>query len=93
MKVKHNDILIRNSEILTTDIENEIGLMNIQKGYYYTLNMTGKDVWDYIDGQKSVGDIVGHLLEKYEIEKTRCQKEVSELIEIMYLNGLVKIQN
>lgn len=93
MMIKNNTIISINPEILTTLVDDELGMMNIEKGFYYTLNSVGKHIWSLLEDHISVKDLVSKLLMTYEVNEKKCYEEVVELLEILSVNGLIKINN
>ena len=51
------------------------------RGEYDILNKVGTRVWELIDGQRSVEEIVTIICDEYEVEPARADADVRELIE------------
>lgn len=88
-----NTVIVKSEKVLTTEIDDELGLMNIDKGLYFTLNHTGKRIWELIETDISIKDLTKKLIEEYTIGYEECIKEVSELLDIMKNNNLVDIKS
>lgn len=86
-----NDIIKVNNEILTTEIDDEIGMMNIKHGLYYTLNPVGKNIWSYLSNGIVVEDLINKLVDEYDVSKRTCSLDVLELIKLLKDNGLIEI--
>ncbi len=78
-------------EIPTTVIDNELGMMSIEKGQYYSLDEIGKEIWNLMESPIEMKKIVETLLCDYDIDKDVCFNDVRELIEELYQNDLIKI--
>ncbi len=46
----------------------------------YTLDSVGADIWNLIDGERSVGDILGVLVGEYEVEEEVLARDLDEFI-------------
>lgn len=80
-----------NSSILTTEVDDELGMMSIEKGSYYTLNPVGKEVWKLLANAVSLEEIVGELMKDYSVSREECYNDISSLLEDFKKNGLVDI--
>lgn len=85
-------ILFRNESIPSTDIDGEVGLMNISTGKYYALNLVGSDIWNNLSKPTSFGDLVSSLTAEYEIDKDTCESQVKEFVERLIREGIVLIK-
>jgi len=71
------------------DLEGEIVILNCVSGVYFGLNSVGGTVWNYIQSERSVEEIVLHLLAQYKVDRARCESEVFTLLKKMADQGLV----
>lgn len=46
----------------------------------YTLDTVGADIWNLIDGKRTVGDILGVLLGEYDVEEGVLARDLEEFI-------------
>lgn len=53
------------------------------------INPTGVAVWNLIDGQKGVEEIVEGINEKFSEVSTSAEKEISDFIDELYKNGFI----
>jgi len=81
--------VFQNKEIPTALIDNELGLMNVDKGKYYSLDEIGIEIWNLIENSIKVSNIVDELLKEYDIEKKQCEEDVLELINELYKQELI----
>lgn len=92
MDITRESIIKVNDEILTTTIDNELGMMNINKGFYYTLNPIGKHIWDMMGEKLVVKDLIESLSHSYNVDEDVCFNDVQEWLKIMSTNGLVEVK-
>ena len=70
----------RREDIDVTEFNNEKVMMDIENGKYYALNEVGALIWDLIEEKIIVSNIINKLLEEYDIDNTRCTKEVLDYL-------------
>lgn len=86
-KVKREDIYAPSDEIVARDIEGELIIVPLTAGIgdmedeLFTLNDSGRAIWEKLDGNKSVDDIISELSEQYEAEPGEIGKDVTGLLE------------
>ncbi len=86
-KVKLDVAYALSDEIVAREIEGELIIVPIGAGIgemedeLFTLNETGKAVWDKLDGKKSLKDVVEKLSVKYKASSREIEKDVIILVE------------
>jgi 4-diphosphocytidyl-2C-methyl-D-erythritol kinase len=70
-------------------IDDEIVLMRIDTGEFYSLSGSGAEVWRLIDDQRSEADIVKMLEASFTAPTAVIAKDVTELIRELAGMGLV----
>jgi methyltransferase-like protein len=83
-----NSILSHSPSIVTRKTGNEYVLVPIANNIadmnsVFILNETGAFIWELIDGERSVGDIIKALTDEYETDIVTATKDLSEFIEKM----------
>jgi hypothetical protein len=92
-RIRNSTRIVRKSNHLSSNIDNEVVILNIQKGEYNGLNEVGTDIWNEIESPILIEDLVSVLMEKYQVEKQDCTSDVIEFVEELIENGLVDIIN
>jgi hypothetical protein len=73
-------------DVVAREIEGEIIIVPLVAGIgdmedeLYTLNETGKDIWDRLDGQRSLRAVVKDLSAEYEAPAGEIQADVLGLV-------------
>jgi methyltransferase-like protein len=78
-------ILSHSSSVVTRKTGNEYVLVPVTDNIadmdsVYTLNETGAFIWEQIDGEKTVEEIIEAVTEEYETDKTTAERDVIEFI-------------
>jgi hypothetical protein len=66
-------------------------MMNIEKGKYYGMNKTGNLIWDLLDDEKSIDDLVTELSAKFSLTKEKCESDVIPFIDKMVAENILII--
>jgi len=77
--VPSNDIVARNieGEIIIVPLAADIGDTDDE---LYTLNETGQAIWERLDGQRSLKDVVADLAAQYEAPEGEIKQDVLGLV-------------
>ncbi len=90
MELKINSIISQVDSIDSTEIDGEKVMMDIENGKYLALNSVGTRIWDLIESQISISEIVHKLLSEYDIDKETCEiktiKFITELSNLKIIN-------
>lgn len=71
---------INKDKIASRIINGEVVLLNLDSGFYYSLNKTGSEIWQYLQEGKSVEEIQALLMKKYESQSGDLRKDILALI-------------
>jgi len=85
----------KSSELTTRDIAGETLIVPItgrvgDLDSIYTLNEVGSRVWQLIDDQVKVKQIVESVSEEFEVEREDAERDVIELINSLAEAGLIR---
>jgi hypothetical protein len=84
------DILLRSSGIVWSDLDGDTVLLDAEAGTYYTLNEVAASVWDKIDGKRAIGEILELMLEEYDVDQLTLEKDLEGLVADLEDKGLVE---
>lgn len=86
---------VKTDDIISREIAGETILVPV-KGKMadmqriYTLNPVARHIWMNIDGAKTIGAIRDEILENFDVEKVRLEKDVREFIEELFGENLIR---
>lgn len=84
--VTPESICAPSEDIVAREIEGEIIIVPLTSGIgdmedeLYTLNETGKAIWDRLDGKKSIMSIIDELVTEYDMRRDEIEKDVIGLV-------------
>ena len=82
--------LKRDEKVTWRTLERDCILLHLTSGFYYTLNDVGRFLWESFDGERKLQDIYEEMLEQYEVDPETARKDMSELIDDLMQEGLLK---
>lgn len=82
---------VRKNQIEAAVIGDELGLLNIETGKYYLFDSIATDVWNLLETNKSLNEIVNELLCSYDVGKEECERDVKKLLHQLTDSDLLAI--
>lgn len=83
------EVYIRNSLTISGRLNDELVMMDIDKGNYFSLNPVATRIWDLLEKSMSINNLCGQLTEEYDVDSEQCQSDVKEYLDEMVKLGLV----
>jgi hypothetical protein len=86
MKIAADAVYKPSDDVVAREIEGEIIIVPLVAGIgdmedeLFTLNDTGKAIWDKLDGQRSLADVVIELSPEFEAEDGAIERDVLGLV-------------
>ena len=74
-------------QLNVTDLSGEKVMIDFETGKYFLIKGVGNDIWDMIQSDITVGDIISKLIEEYDVSEAECESSVMD-----FLNKLVEFQ-
>jgi hypothetical protein len=81
----------RSKKITWRVVEEDSVLLNLDTGYYYTLNEVGRFLWESLDGTKKLSAIHKEILDHYDVDPETAKNDILELIDDLLKEGLAEI--
>jgi len=79
-----NLLFQRKTDILSTVLDSETVILNINSGVYNSLNEIGTRIWQRLDNPISFKDIKKDILENYDTDENHCTNDL-----VVFLNELL----
>ncbi len=93
MSITTDKIVCQIDDILASDIDDEKVMMSIEKGRYYGLDPVGSRVWEMIETPIRISDLIGMLLQKYDVNRETCERDVLAFLGELHESGLVRVED
>jgi hypothetical protein len=86
-----DSIVVAAPEQVSCALGDESVILNLKNSVYYGVNPVGASVWKLLQQQRSVAELRDAVLDEYEVESERCERELLELLEKMRSEGLIQV--
>jgi hypothetical protein len=64
-------------------------LVDLESGYYFSLNTTGQYIWGQIDGARNIREIARRVVDRFDIDEETALRDCLELAGRLREQGLV----
>lgn len=75
--------------ISETAIDDEIVVMSLDSGDFFSLTGTGRAIWQLIDGQRDRQALIGAVAAEYATDRAAIAEDVGDFLAEMRLAGLI----
>lgn len=82
-------LIARCDDLVFSEVDGEITMMNVESGRYYGLTRVGSAIWGLLDAPRHGHEICGRLMHEYRVDRDRCEGEVLSFLRRLYDEGLV----
>ena len=82
-------VLVRNPEVVEAEVDGQRVLMSPKDFSYFGLVDTGALVWDRIDGQTTLGDLVSSLAAEFGEDPATVRADVTDFVSALESSGLL----
>ena len=91
-------VCLPSEDVVAREIEGDMIIVPLVAGIgdsddeLYTLNETGKAIWQKLDGQKTLGQLAGELAEEYSSPLGEIEKDVVGFASEMLRRGMLTLK-
>tara|TARA_B100000963_G_scaffold289408_1_gene258892 strand:+ start:1911 stop:2201 length:291 start_codon:yes stop_codon:yes gene_type:complete len=89
-QINKENIFKKIGTISETDLDEEKIILNTDSGKFISINKTGSEIYEEIDGIKSVNDIILRLGEKYE-NSQELNEDILSFINLLFEKRLIEL--
>ena len=91
MDISQNTTFTTTENIAWRNVNNEIVILNLKSGEYYTLNDVGQIIWLEVANQKSVEEIKSKLILEFDVSPDTAAQDIKTFISKMVDEGLLHV--
>ncbi len=77
-----NNIYVLNPNIILRGINNKYWALDTKSGSQFRLNQLSYDLLSFIDGKKTIKDIIEEQSKRYDVEKEIFEKDATSFLEM-----------
>jgi hypothetical protein len=78
---------------VSNDIGEEVAILDLKAGTYFGLDAVGARVWELIQEPRRAEQIRDILLDEYEVEPDRCERDLLALLQRLAEEGLLEVRD
>ena len=82
--------LAKNEKIPWRLIEEEAVLLDLDEGEVLRLNPVGAEIWNAIDGTRTVAEIVAHICRTFEVSHRTARRDAQQFLKQLLRHELVE---
>ncbi len=91
MQLSPDSIVAAASNQVSCDLGGETAILNVETGFYYSLDPVGARIWNLMRSPRTLASICAAMIEEYDVEPGRCNQDIIELLGKLASAGLIEI--
>jgi hypothetical protein len=91
--VSGSSTVVAAKDQVSSDLGGEVAILDLKAGVYYGLDAVGARIWSLIQEPRTVNEIRDILLEEYDVEPERCERDLLALLRRLADEGLVEVRS
>lgn len=84
-------IVVAAKDQVSCSLGDESAILNMKNSVYYTMDPVGTRIWDLLQQPRSVREVCDTMLDEFEVERERCERDLLDLLERMKGEGLIEV--
>jgi hypothetical protein len=92
MSLSLESIIAATAEQVWCSLGDESAILNTKHGIYYGLDPVGTQIWNLLQKPCKVAEIRHTLLQEYDVEPDRCERDLLSLLEDLLKAGLIEVR-
>jgi hypothetical protein len=90
--ISGHSVIVAAKGQVSTDLDEEVAILNLEAGVYYGLDAVGARVWTLIQEPRIVNEVRDMLLQEYDVEPERCERDLLALFQSLGAAGLIEVK-
>ena len=90
--VSGDSTVVAAKDQVSSDLGGEVAILDLKAGVYYGLDAVGARIWSLIQEPRTVNEIRDILLEEYEVEPERCERDLLVLLQRLADESLIEVE-
>src|SRR5436190_1404477 len=83
----------RENEVAAKVMDGEAIIINLANGIYYSIDKAGGLVWEMIEGNYSLEEMIATVVARYEVLKPKAEADIHQLIDELDREHLIMLSN
>lgn len=82
----------RSASVATKSSETDLVVLHTVTGNYYTLNQTGRDIWEFCAAPRSADEIIAFIASEYGLSAEQIRKDIVPYLQFLCQEKLLEKQ-
>ena len=83
--------LKRSEQIMFTELDDEIAMMDIESGRYFGVDTAGTRIWQLLEVEKSLQELCSILQDEFTVSAEDCERDVRIFVDELLEHKLVEV--
>jgi len=83
-------VFSRSPDVNSTVLDREAVLLNLENGVYYSLNPVGTAIWESLNGDRSLEEVLSALRERFDVPNDVARDDLEALVARLRQEGLIE---
>ena len=84
--------VVASKDQVSCDLAGEAAILSLENSVYYGLDPLGARIWNLIREPTPVSAVRDAIVQEYDVEAERCERDVIELLHRLAAEGLIDIK-
>jgi hypothetical protein len=81
---------VRSQQVRWQVVDEEGILVNLESGFYFSLNPVALFIWNLCDGENTVGRILDGIVEGFDVDRDVAQRDLEAFLGQLQAEGLIE---
>lgn len=90
-EVSVDSVVVASKRQVSSDLGGEAAILDLEGGVYYGLDEVGARIWEMIQEPRPASEVRDALLEEYDVEPERCERDLLALLERLAEGRLIEV--
>ncbi len=87
-----NSVVVATSDQASTDLAGKKAILQVTRRTYYTLDEVASPIWDQIQQEQRVEDLLKVFLNRYDVEPMRGQQDLVAFLQTLADQDLIEVR-
>ena len=90
--IHQNTVVARAQGFTTAPVNNELMMLNVEQGAYYSLDPIATEIWGMLEQPTHVSELVARLQMRYAVSAEQCLADVLTFLGELYAKGMILLE-
>jgi hypothetical protein len=86
-----NSLLQHCDDIISTVLDDEIVIMSVDRGNYYSMDKVGSYIWQLMEKPLPIESLCSQVMQYFDVERNDCETDLFNFVRELAEEGLIDI--